>query len=81
MTQDHYPHLSRVAPGIMAAMGYNGRGLATATALGKVLAEWAAGAREEELPFPVTLPRQIPFHFLRKPAVAAVVAWSRWRDG
>lgn len=81
MTRDHYPHLSRVAPGIMAAMGYNGRGLAAATALGKVLADWAAGAGEDELPFPVAPPRRIPFHFLRKPAVAAVVAWSRWRDG
>ena len=72
---------SLLAPGIMAAMGYNGRGLAAATALGKVLADWAAGAGEDELPFPVAPPRRIPFHFLRKPAVAAVVAWSRWRDG
>jgi len=80
MTQDHYPHLSKVAPGAMAALGYNGRGVAMATALGKVLADWASGTPEEELPYPVQAPRPIPLHFLRKPAVSAVVAWSRVRD-
>lgn len=80
MTQDHYPHLSRVAPGIMSAMGYNGRGVGMATALGKVLADWASGTPEADLSFPVAPPQPIPFHFLRKPAVAAVVAWSRLRD-
>jgi glycine/D-amino acid oxidase-like deaminating enzyme len=80
MTQDHYPHLSRVAPGVMSAMGYNGRGVGMATALGKVMADWASGTPEVELPFPVAAPQPIPFHFLRRPAVATVVAWSRLRD-
>lgn len=80
MTADHYPHLTRIRPGVMAAMGYNGRGVALATVMGKLLADWASGAAPEALPFPVTAPRPIPFHILRRPAVAAVVAWSRLRD-
>ena len=80
MTADHYPHLNRVRPGIMAALGYNGRGVAMATAMGKVLADWASGTPEEALDFPVTEPRPIPFHFLRRPAVAATVSWYRLRD-
>ncbi len=80
MTADHYPHLTQVRPGVMAAMGYNGRGVAMASAMGGLLADWATGTPEAELPFPVTPPRPIPFHFLRRPAVAAVVAWSRLRD-
>lgn len=80
MTADHYPHLTRAAPGVMAAMGYNGRGVAMATALGKTLADWAAGRPEADLDFPVETPRPIPFHFLRKPAVAAAVGWNRLRD-
>lgn len=80
MTADHYPHLDLVAPGVMAAMGYNGRGVAMASAMGRVLADWATGTPEAELDFPVTPPRPIPFHFLRKPAVIATVAWSRLQD-
>lgn len=80
MTQDHYPHLDLVGPGVMAAMGYNGRGVAMATALGKVMADWAGGTPEAALDYPVTRPRPIPFYFMRKPAVMATVAWSRFRD-
>ncbi|KJS10223.1 MAG: hypothetical protein VR78_14300 [Hoeflea sp. BRH_c9] len=80
MTADHYPHLSSPEEGVMAAVGYNGRGVAMATALGKVLADWASGMAEKDLDFPVTRLRPIPFHFLRKPAVAATIAWSRLKD-
>lgn len=80
ITPDHTPHIDEVAPRVMAGVGFNGRGVAMATALGKVLADWAAGVPEDELPFPVTRPRPIPFHGLRKPAVRATVAWFRLRD-
>ena len=80
MTADHYPHLSRAGPGIMAALGYNGRGVAMATAMGKVLADWASGTPDIALDFPVTDARPIPLHILRKPAVTATVAWYRLRD-
>lgn len=80
MTVDHYPHLNRLGPGVMAALGYNGRGVAMATVLGKVLADWATGTPESELDFPVSAPRPIPFHALRKPAVTASVAWYRLRE-
>ena len=52
-----------------------------ATVLGKVLADAAQGMQEQALDYPATDVKPIPFHFLRKPAVAATVAWSRWRDG
>ena len=80
MTADHYPHLTLVRPGVMAAMGYNGRGVAMASVMGRLLADWAGGTAPADLPFPVTPPRPIPFHALRRPAVAAMVAWSRLRD-
>ncbi|MGO4915786.1 hypothetical protein [Pseudogemmobacter sp. W21_MBD1_M6] len=54
--------------------------MAMATALGKVLADWASGVAEKDLDFPVTHLRPIPFHFLRKPAVTAMIAWSRLKD-
>lgn len=80
MTADHYPHLSSPEDGIMSAVGYNGRGVAMATVLGKVLADWASGIAEKDLDFPVTRLKPIPFHFLRRPAVTATIAWSRLKD-
>ncbi|AXC49981.1 FAD-binding oxidoreductase [Paracoccus suum] len=80
MTQDHYPHLNELGPGVMAAMGYNGRGVAMASVMGKVLADWASGTPTAALPFPATPPRPIPFYFMRKPAVTATVAWSLLKD-
>ena len=80
MTADHYPHLNRIGPGVVAAVGYNGRGVAMATAMGKVLADWARGTPEAELDYPVTDLRPINLHFLRRPAVSALLAWYRLRD-
>ncbi|RKF14166.1 FAD-binding oxidoreductase [Roseovarius spongiae] len=80
ITTDHYPHLHRLSDNAMTALGYMGRGVAMATAMGRELADWAAGTPAEELNFPVTPMRPIPFHFLRKPAVAAAVTWARFRD-
>jgi hypothetical protein len=80
MTVDHTPHLNRLGPGVMAAVGYNGRGVALATVMGKVLADWATGTPESDLDFPVSAPQPIPFHVLRKPAVSATVAWYRLRE-
>lgn len=80
MTADHYPHLSSPEEGIMSAVGYNGRGVAMATVMGKILADWASGIAEKDLDFPVTRLRPIPFHCLREPAVTAMIAWSRLKD-
>ena len=80
MTADHYPHLTPLGQGIMSATGYNGRGLALGTVMGRVLADWAMGRAEADLDFPVTPAQPIPFHFLRKPAVRAAVAMFRLRD-
>ena len=80
MTADHYPHLDQLRPGVMAGIGFNGRGVAMATAMGRVLAEWASGTPRAGLDFPVTPPQPIPFHALRRPAVRATVAWYRLRD-
>ncbi len=80
VTADHTPHLTRHGEGRIAALGYNGRGVAMATAMGRVLADWATGRPEADLDFPVTDPAPIAFHALRKPAVSATVAWYRLKD-
>jgi glycine/D-amino acid oxidase-like deaminating enzyme len=80
MTVDHFPHLNEVEPGLFASVGYNGRGVAMASAMGKVLADKASGTADRELDFPVTRLTPLPLHALRKPIVSAVVAWNALRD-
>jgi glycine/D-amino acid oxidase-like deaminating enzyme len=79
-TADHYPHLHQMGDGIVAGLGYNGRGVAMATAMGKVLADWASGTKAADLDFPMTPPKPIPFHSLRKLGVQATIAKYRALD-
>ncbi|MGE3150374.1 MAG: NAD(P)/FAD-dependent oxidoreductase [Pseudorhodoplanes sp.] len=80
ITQDFLPHLHEPAPGLHAALGYNGRGVAMATALGSLLARRVNGEPAESLPFPTTPIRRIPFHGLRNLYVAAARTYYRLRD-
>ncbi|HEY0275492.1 MAG TPA: FAD-binding oxidoreductase [Paenirhodobacter sp.] len=80
MTADHYPHLTTLGPGVLSATGYNGRGVALATVMGRIMADWADGVPPEALDFPMTPAQPIPFHFLRKPAVKAAICLFRLQD-
>ena len=80
-TADQYPHLHDFGNGMAAGLGYNGRGVAMATAMGKVLADWASGRPHGELDFPVTPLRKIPFHPLYPFGVETKVAYYRFLDG
>lgn len=80
LTRDHYPHLHEVSPGILAGLGYNGRGVAIATAMGRVLARWAAWADPRDLDFPTSPIRPLPFSFARNLAVEAEIFRLRLLD-
>jgi glycine/D-amino acid oxidase-like deaminating enzyme len=80
MTQDHYPHLHEPAPGLLACLGCNGRGVALMTALGQQLAARVAGARADQLSMPFSSIKPIPFHGFWPLGVAARVAYGRLKD-
>ena len=80
LTADHYPHLHRLAPNLYAAFGYNGRGVAMASRLGALVAEWMLGRADDELPVPVQPLRPIPLHALRRPVLSLLVGWKGMRD-
>ena len=79
MTWDHYPHLHEPADGILIALGYNGRGVALASALGAELARRLIDSRAE-LALPVSALRAIPLHALWPLAVKAAVLRGRIAD-
>jgi glycine/D-amino acid oxidase-like deaminating enzyme len=58
ITRDFLPHVHEPAPGLTMALGYNGRGVATATAMGQHLAARMTGTTE--FPFPGTRIKPIP---------------------
>jgi len=62
MTSDHLPHLHQLQPGLLTALGYNGRGVAMATVMGRLLARWLLGEPAEQLGFPVSPLRPIALH-------------------
>lgn len=74
------PHLHRPAPGITMALGYNGRGIAMATSLGRHAAALVAGSSAAACPFPVTPVQPIPLHGLQRFYIAAGVAWYSLLD-
>ena len=81
MTRDHLPHLHELAPGLLAGLGYNGRGVAMATLMGRLLAQRTLGMSDAELAFPVTPVRPIPFHRASSLGARAAIQYLRAVDG
>ncbi|MGC3940073.1 NAD(P)/FAD-dependent oxidoreductase [Roseobacter sp. EG26] len=80
LTEDRVPHLHEPAPGLIAGLGYNGRGVAMSHVMGRELARRALGAPAEDLPFPVA--KILPYKF-RLPQVLGAglaMAFLRMRD-
>lgn len=81
MTRDHLPHLHEIAPGLITGLGYNGRGVAMATVMGRILADWALGVPAPELAFPVTPLAPIPMHRFNQLGARMAIQGLRAVDG
>ncbi len=76
LTLDHFPQICMLENDIISLSGYNGRGVALATVLGKVVADFLKGVASEELEFPITSLTAIPFPKFQQSAIP-VVAWYK----
>lgn len=65
MTLDHLPRLHRPEEGLIACVGYNGRGIGPGTVMGKAIAEHLAGGPADALPLPFTEVEHAPLRDLR----------------
>jgi glycine/D-amino acid oxidase-like deaminating enzyme len=77
MTADHTPKLLQLGPGVYAGMGYNGRGVAMATLMGKLLSACVLG---QPTAMPITQSKPIPLHALHKLGIAMRVMSGRVLD-
>jgi glycine/D-amino acid oxidase-like deaminating enzyme len=78
LTLDGIPHIHEPQSGLLIGFGYNGRGVAMATVMGRWLAEKAL--RGAAPPLPVTELAPIAWHRLRRPAIALGITWAWLRD-
>ena len=65
---------------MLAGLGYNGRGVAIATAMGRVMAKWAQRTRPSELDFPLSPVTPLPLSFARELMVEAEILRLRLLD-
>jgi glycine/D-amino acid oxidase-like deaminating enzyme len=80
MTGDHLPHLHEIAPGLLAGLGYNGRGVAMATVMGSLLARRIRGEPLAQLGFPATPLRAIALHGFSRLGVGLAIEWLQLRS-
>lgn len=69
-----------LAPGLFAALGCNGRGVALATIYGRDLARHAGGTPAEELTLPMTPLDPVGLHAFSGIGAASIAQWWRVRD-
>jgi len=62
VTPEMMPHIHEPAPGVTAALGYSGRGIAMTSVMGRALSRKILGEPESSLPFPVQALKPVPLH-------------------
>ena len=80
MTRSHLPFVQEIDDGLMAGMGYNGRGVGMGSMMGRILAEYALGKPAEDLAFPVTNPKTFPMHRFHPLGVSMAIKWHGLMD-
>ncbi|MEZ5933628.1 MAG: FAD-binding oxidoreductase [Alphaproteobacteria bacterium] len=81
ITRDHFPHLTTPEDGVHLMLGYNGRGIAMATASGREVAKLIASDGKAEIALPVrTALDQFPFHGFWRMGATLTVAAHRLQD-
>ncbi len=77
MTRRKTPLMMRLAPGVLAGLGFNGRGVAMGTMMGKQL---AAAVRGEEVDMPLQALERWPLHAFRQLGVTGRIILGGWLD-
>ncbi len=80
MTTDHYPRLHELASGLYAGLGYNGRGIAAATMMGRDLATLVRGKGDDATVFPVTPLDPLRWHAVAPTLIRGLVQVYRVQD-
>jgi len=80
VTDDRLPHLHEPRRGLIAGLGYNGRGVAMSHVMGLCLAQRVLGASAKSLPFPTTAIKSIPYRALQMMGKGPAIGLMRMLD-
>jgi glycine/D-amino acid oxidase-like deaminating enzyme len=80
MTPERLPRFHELAGGVIAGLGYSGRGIAIGTAMGAQLAQKVTGTPSADLAVPDSDLKPLPMHGLVVPMTRALIPFFRWRD-
>ena len=80
MTLDALPHVHELAPGVLAWLGCNGRGLALASAIGGELARACLGTPLAQLALPLSELRPVRGHAIARRFSPLALLLYRYRD-
>ena len=80
LTLNHYPQICELSKGMISLSGYNGRGNAMTTVLGKVVADKLSGLEDKDLDFPVTKHESVPFGKLHQVVLPLAMGYNRVLD-
>lgn len=79
LTRDFLPHIHQPVPNLTIALGYNGRGVALATAMGNAIGAHLLD-RSALLPLKLTRINPLPLHDLHRQYATAMIYYYRLRD-
>jgi len=79
LTRDRLPHLHAPAPGLLIAVGFNGKGVAMTTLMGKIIAD-RIRAPAAPPAYPVTGLSPFPFHAVRQPVLHLAMYYQTLMD-
>ncbi|RWE34787.1 MAG: FAD-binding oxidoreductase [Mesorhizobium sp.] len=80
ITKDHLLHVHEPEDGILICLGYNGRGVAMASAMGNALANRLRGDETMPFPMPISGLKPIRFHRFWPLGVKAAILSGRVKD-
>jgi len=80
MTKSGLPFMHEVAPGLIAGMGFNGRGVGMGTMMGRELARYVISADKDSTGFPLSSPKTFAMHRFHRAGVNMAVKWFALQD-
>ena len=80
ITPNHVPHIHELAADVYCGLGYNGRGVAMATLMGKWLSDLVGKKIPNDLSIPITTLRTIPAHGIRNPFIKGMLKINDFHD-
>ncbi len=80
LTLDHVPHIHKLADGLYSGLGFNGRGVAMATTVGKILARHCNGDIVGNEFLPISPVKKVPLSQFRGSGIAIALTWKRMMD-